>query len=332
MRRSYSELVCRLEVSMIVSVLGPVPAERLGPTDCHGHLLIRGGLPVVLEPDFLLDDVDAAVREASAMLAAGGAALVDCMPLGVGRDVDGLVSIAEQTGLVVVAATGFHKDRYYARDHWARTYDVDRITGLLVAEAAEGMERSGYGGPFVERSAARAGVIKVATTGDEPTPLEHKLLTAVGAAAAATGLPVITHTESFASALGQVAALADSGVPPSRVVLSHMDRHCSADQLASACETGATVCLDWLGRLDRRPDKVVTDLAAAVVARGYGDRVVLGQDLARRQYWRSYGGGPGLAHLFETVRPLLHTSGLDDAEVHQIMVANPRRAFAVDRV
>lgn len=312
---------------MITSVLGELPDEHLGPTDCHDHLLIRGGLPIVVEPDFRLDSVDAAIAETRELQAAGGAAIVDCMPLGVGRDAAGLVAVARATGLIVIAATGFHKDQYYTADHWAREYDVDQITGLVVSEFDEGMERTGYGGPFVERIAARPGVIKVATSASGPTLLEEKLLRAVGAAAVATGLPVITHTEDEKAADAQLSALDREGLPPHRVILSHMDRHSGPDELARLCSTGTTVCLDWLGRLDRRPDEVVVQLVAGLLAHGHGDRVVLGQDLARRQYWHAYDGGPGLEHLFTTVVPLMRAAGLSDADIDTVMVETPRRAF-----
>jgi predicted metal-dependent phosphotriesterase family hydrolase len=311
----------------VASVLGDVLAEHLGPTDCHDHLFIRGGLPVVLEPDFLLDSTEAAVTEVRELQAAGGRALVDCMPLGVGRDIDRLVSVAEQTGLTIIAATGFHKDRYYAADHWVRDYGVDRITSLVVAEWTDGMERSGYNGPFVERVSARPGVIKVATSSPGPTQTERKLLVAVGAAAAATGLPVITHTDGAGCAETQLDALDREGIASNRVILSHMDRHSSLDQLAGICATGATVCLDWLGRTDRRPDEVVADLAAGLVERGYGHRIVIGQDLARRQYWHAYGGGPGLAHLFTTFVPLLGQAGLSEHDIDTMLVHTPRRVL-----
>ncbi|HEY8472617.1 MAG TPA: hypothetical protein VIL37_08270 [Natronosporangium sp.] len=312
---------------MIITVLGEVAPDTLGPTDCHEHLLIRGGLPIVLEPDFRLDSVDIAVAEVTEFGAAGGAAIVDCMPLGVGRDARGLVEIAERTGVTIIATTGFHKDRYYAADHWVRDYDVDLIADLLVAEYTDGMEVSGYGGPRVRRIPARPGAIKVATSAPEPTPTERKLVAAAGQAHLRTGLPVLTHTDDARSAEYQLAILTELGVEPSAVVFGHMDRHAGVAELAAVCRTGATVCLDWLGRPDRRPDAYVADLVAGVAGEGLLDRVVLGQDLARRHYWRAYGGGPGLANLVDAFPRLLRAAGLTDADVHRVLVDNPRRVL-----
>lgn len=311
----------------ITTVLGDVPAHALGPTDCHEHLFINGGLPIVLEPDFKLNSVDAARQEVEDFRDAGGAALVDCMPLGVGRDIESLVQVSIATDVRILAATGFHKERYYTADHWIHTYDVDQITELLIAEFQHGIERTGYGGPIVERVSARPGVIKVATTSPGPTQTERTLLAAVAAAAVSTGLPVITHTDSLQCADSQLQALAAHGVPPERVVLSHMDRHGTADELAAVCASGATVCLDWLGRTDRRPDSYVAELACGLVERGHLERVVFGQDLARRQYWRAYGGGPGLRNLFTSLVPSLRELGLSEHHVQTMLVGNPRRVL-----
>ncbi|WP_158564054.1 phosphotriesterase family protein [Jiangella anatolica] len=312
---------------MIVTVLGEIAPAELGPADCHEHLLIRGGLPIVLEPDFALDSVDAAVAEVGEFVAAGGRALVDCMPLGVGRDARGLVEVAERSGAHVIATTGFHKDRYYAADHWVHTYSVEAIVELLVAEFTEGLEVSGYGGPLVSRLTARAGAIKVATSGPIPTATELRLVEAAGHAQVRTGLPVLTHTDDAGSADVQLSVLTACGVAPSSIVFGHMDRHASVAALAAICSTGASVCLDWMGRHDRRPDSYIADLVAALASAGYLEHVVLGQDLARRAYWHAYGGGPGLANLMESFPALLHKAGLSDDQIDQVLVGNPRRVL-----
>jgi phosphotriesterase-related protein len=314
---------------VITSVLGELPASELGATACHEHLLIGEGHPVVIEPDFRLDDVEAAVREARELLAAGGAAVVDCMPLGVGRNPDGLAEVARRTGLTVLAVTGFHRDAFYPADHWVRALDVDGLTQRVIDDATCGMELPDQvPGRPVARSGSRPGLIKVAISGEHGTPLENALLEAVTAAAVATGLPVITHTESVAGAVKQVEKLTEAGVSPERVILSHMDRHGDLEAVAELCATGATVCLDWLGRPNRDHDRVVVELVVALIAKGYADKVVLGQDLARRQYWHAYGGGPGLAHLFTTVVPQLRQAGVSQRELDAILVDTPRRVLA----
>lgn len=310
----------------INSVLGPVEPGGLGPTDCHDHLLIRDSHTVRVEPEFRLDDVEVAVAEARWLRECGGRTVLDCMPIGVGRDVDGLVEVASRTGLTVLAVTGFHRDAFYDPEHWVRRLDVDGLTETVLAEATKGLGRSPYDPPDADRGDVLPAAIKVAVSGERPTRLEARQIAAVGTASVTTGLPVITHTESIVGAHAQLDRLARCGVPSERVVLSHMDRHGDLADVVSLCRAGATVCLDWMGRVDRGSDEVIVDLATGLVEAGCGDRVVLGQDLARRRYWRGYGGGPGLAHMFATVVPLLSERLGDDA-VRTLLVDTPRRVL-----
>jgi phosphotriesterase-related protein len=316
-----------MTVGGVQTVLGPIAPAQLGVCDAHEHVFIRGGLPIVLEPEFRLDSLDAAVAELTEYAAAGGGTVVDCMPLGVGRDVAGLVEASRRSGVHIIAATGFHKQRYYADDHWIHRYDADAITELLVDEWRLGMDIGGYDGPLVRRHEARPGVIKVATTAPEATATEHKLVAAAAAAAILTGLPLLTHTDGPGDPVWQLDALAGAGLDGGRVILSHLDRHQDAASVAALAGRGAWLCLDWLGRHDRRPDSYVADLVVALADAGHLDRVLLGQDLARRQYWRAYGGGPGLRNLLDFAG-LLGQAGLDDDGVRTVLSINPQRAFA----
>jgi predicted metal-dependent phosphotriesterase family hydrolase len=54
---------------------------------------------------------------------------------------------------------------------------------------------------------------------------------------------------------------------------------------------------------------------------------MLGLDLGMRDYFRSYGGGPGMTYLMDTFVPRLRRR-IGDEAVEAILVANPARAFA----
>ena len=96
---------------MIVrTVRGDIAPETLGPTDAHEHLF----LVTPAQPGDEFADVDRSLQEAATLVAAGGRALVDWTPIGLGRDFDGLERISRETGLHIVAATGLHRDPHYA--------------------------------------------------------------------------------------------------------------------------------------------------------------------------------------------------------------------------
>ena len=85
---------------------------------------------------------------------------------------------------------------------------------------------------------------------------------------------------------------------------------------------------DSPSRLKYGPDAYAVSLIAAAVENGYADRILLGLDFARRSYYPSYGGGPGLGYLLETFVPRLRAEGLGDI-VDLLLVENPARAFSM---
>lgn len=310
------------------TVLDDVPAVGLGPCYAHEHLIIDPSFATVTDPDFLLDSVELAARELAEFRAAGGCALVDSMPCDCGRNVRKLAALSRLAGVHIVAPTGIHLAKYYDPGHWSHRYGVEALAELFVADIEEGIDANDYGGPRVERTPHRAGVIKVAT-GREWTPREERVFAAAAAAHRATGCPILTHTEGGALALEQAVRLRDLGVDLGHVVISHMDRFPDAGAHRAVLRTGARLEYDsafrWKGEANPTLELVVG------LAPEFPDQILLGMDAARRGYWRAYGGGPGMTFLLEVFRPRLIASGLDAAAVDRIFLENPARAFALRR-
>ena len=49
-------------MKIIRTVLGDIPADQIGATDAHDHLVRSGGPEIKLDPAFLMDDVEAAKK------------------------------------------------------------------------------------------------------------------------------------------------------------------------------------------------------------------------------------------------------------------------------
>ena len=81
---------------------------------------------------------------------------------------------------------------------------------------------------------------------------------------------------------------------------------------------------DCPGKIKYGPDSIRIAAQEAVIAAGLGHHLLLGNDLARRSYFRAYGGGPGLDFVLTKYVPRLRHE-LGDAWVDQILVHNPRR-------
>jgi predicted metal-dependent phosphotriesterase family hydrolase len=95
-----------------MTVLGPIPADRLGTTLPHEHLLVDF-FRVTLNADGILDDVPLVIEEVRHFRAAGGATLVEVTSGGLGRRPTDLQRIAEATGVNVVMGCGWYKEGFF---------------------------------------------------------------------------------------------------------------------------------------------------------------------------------------------------------------------------
>jgi phosphotriesterase-related protein len=298
-------------MTVVRTVRGDIEPARMGPTDSHEHLFFV----TPLQPGDEMDDLDRAVEEAQTLVDAGGRTLVDWTPLGVGRSPEGLVQVSLATGLHVVGATGVHRDAHYRPDDPLRALTEEALADRFVSDIAAGT--------------APSGVIKVGASYHRLQPLERKVFAAAARAHERTGVPVCVHTEHGTMGLGIVEHLLGLGVPPTSVVLAHLDRNPDAGEHAETAATGAWLQLDGPGRAKYWPDSTILRLVADLAEKGLFGQLLLGGDTGRSSTMRSYGGGPGLDYLFARFKPRLERE-LGTELSRLIFVDNPARAFAFE--
>lgn len=311
-------------IPQVVTVLGRVEAADLGVVDAHEHLLLRWEYGPTADPDLCLDDRAEAVAEAKAFGIAGGGTIIDAMPTGLGRDVEGLIEVSRRSGVHVVATCGYHKSAYYPVTHWARRYAPNVQVELLFAEIEEGIDRYDYAGPNVERSSARPGVLKIATSYNAISEFERRSVEVVAEVHRISGLPVITHTEQGTFAHQQLDLLEEYGVDASRVALSHLDRNPDHVLMQELASRGAYLIFDGVGRDDHRPLSAVTTVIRRLAETGFATSVLLGGDVARRSL-RIRSGGPGVAGILTSHVAALRSAGCDDRTVGLFTETNPAR-------
>ena len=319
------------ERTSVPTTLGDLGADELGWIDAHEHVIIDGGYTVLKEPSYRLDDVDRAAEELGRWKAAGGGLVVDAMPFGCGRNVDKLIAASRAAQVPIVVPTGFQRSTYYLPDHWQHRYPVEAIAELLVAECVEGVDRNNYDGPIVTRSPIRAGLLKVAGDYQSASATTRRLVTAAGIAHRATGVPILVHTEHGTAAALMLDLLADAGVDPSCVLLSHVDRNPDLAVHRALAVRGALLQYDTPGRIKYQPETVVLGLIRDLVEEGLGAHLSLGGDLARRSYLEAYGGGPGYAYLPTRFTERLREVIPEDA-VQALWHDNPARWLTGARV
>ena len=315
-------------MATVRTVLGDIDSSQLGRTNAHEHLFIRDGLIVLLEPDYRLDSEANALSEVADFRAHGGQAIVDTSPLGIGRHPEGLVKVASETGVHVIASTGFHKPRYYLDSHWRNRLPAEQIAQLFVEEINVGMDLYSFEGPVRETASARAGLIKMASDYQRFSAATWVAFEAAGVAHTATGAPILTHTEMGTMAQQQLDLLGKYGVSPNHVVLSHVDRNPDWKLHRDIAQRGAFLEYDGPGRVKYFPENTIIELIAKMFELGLGGQILLGGDTAQRSYWKANGGATGIAYILEQFIPRLRREGFAEQQIEAMLVHNPARAFA----
>jgi len=318
-------------MSFVRTVLGDIDPDGMGVTYAHEHLVIDGGRPIEMSPDFLLADVERLAAELDDAQAAGLRTAVDAMPADCGRNPTKLANLSRRTGVNLVAATGLHHERFYGPSHWSLRASEDELADLFVADVREGIDERDYSGPIVRRTGIRAGIVKVAGSQDGPSARDLPIFRAAAAAHTWTGVPVHTHCEGGTGALEQIRALSDAGVPPERMSLSHVDKVVDRGYHREIFATGAFAVYDQAFRWGER-DNGTIELLEWAATDGHAGQVMLGMDAARQGYYRSFGGEPGLPYLLREFSERLEARGLGQELRHAFFVDNPARAFAFAEV
>ncbi|MEM7806524.1 MAG: hypothetical protein AAF561_00245 [Planctomycetota bacterium] len=305
--------------SFIRTVSGDVPADGLAACSAHEHIIIDSPHVADCFPDFRLDDVDAACVDGRAFADAGGGWVVDTMPGEAGRHAEKLRRFSEASGVHVVASTGLHLPQYYVASEPITRLNREGLADLFFREVTEKLPESDN---------SRAGVIKVAGSRDRLTDHQRDAFAAAGEVAAATGCPIITHTERGTAGMEQVEILTTAGASAGQIVLSHTDALPDVAYHRELLGTGVTLEYDQHFRTLRTLGTCPTlDLIEQLLPE-FPEQIVVGMDMARRRYWQGHGKSPGLAWLVTELPRLLSERGVDSHGVDRILRLNPAEVFA----
>jgi phosphotriesterase-related protein len=338
----------------VMTVRGTVPVEELGITLMHEHLLndcrcwwhrpatverqhlaegpvrveILGELrmdPFVNLDNCALDDEHAAIEELMPFQASGGGTVVDPTCRGIGRNPDALVRISRATALNIVMGAGY----YLETSHPPAVQDMsaDAIADEIVRDATLGADGTGV----------RIGLIGEIGVSADFTAGEEKSLCGAARAQRRTGLPLMVHLPGWFRHGHRVLDLVEAeGGDLRHTVLCHMNpSFADVDYQTSLARRGAFIEYDMIGMDYFYADQGVQcpadwETAAAIkrlVEWGYGDRVLLSQDVFLKMMLTRHGGF-GYAHLLRHFLPRLERAGVREAAIEAMLMTNPRRVFS----
>ena len=307
--------------AIIRTLLRDLSPEALasGPVLFHEHL---SNLWPIGSTTSFTDDVDLMIEETRAAGKEGVSCIVDGGHPDMGRKIDALKRIADQSGVHIVASGGYYMQRTYPAE--IKTKSADQIAGDLMAEAA----------------AQRLGALgEIGQQGGVMTDDEKKVFEAVGKVQARTGLPIFTHNAYTGmrptnnpvpreTALRQLDVLESVGAKPEHIAIGHVC--CLDDPKAEIAQQiarrGAFVGFDRV-TIPLVPDAQKVTTIMAMVEAGYVDHVLVSSDFYNENSLKKKGGA-GVGQAVTVFAPMLIKAGMKEETLRRILVDNPRRFLA----
>jgi phosphotriesterase-related protein len=310
----------------IATVLKDIDPLELGFCQSHEHLAIVFPEPAGKNQN--IDDPERSLTELKGYHSAGGHSLVDAQPVGCGRGAAVLARISEQSGVHIIASTGFHKLAYYPQGHWIFSSAGSKLASLFVDELETGMYLDGEISFPRQQDSHRAGQIKTALDTEGLSRRYQKLFSAAADAAKITGCALMVHIEQGADPLSLENFLENRGIPPDRMIFCHLDRAVQDIALhKELCRRGIYLEYDTIGRPKYHDDDKELENIQALLEAGYECRLLMSLDTTRARL-RSYGGVPGLNYLIEIFVPRMRDKGISQSHVQLFFVENPARVFS----
>jgi phosphotriesterase-related protein len=333
----------------IETVLGPIEPEELGTTLAHEHLLFdlrclweepppeRAHLihaeptpqnRAELERDLYHskttlhhEDPKLSAREVDRFQDAGGSSIVDLTTIGLAPKPAVLREIAEATGLNIVAGAGYYREKCLSADVLDKS--VEELERELESWVTDGMYNTDV----------RAGILGELGTMSPIRPFEERQLRAAARVQRTTGVAINVHPAIWAHEhLRIIDVLEEAGANLARVAISHLDQLVEPDWHRQIAERGVYLYFDTFGAEfeyegdgSREPtDAERIDCLKRLLDAGRASQILLSHDICTRLQLHHY-GGPGYDHVPTTIVERLRAAGASDAELDQMLVANPRR-------
>jgi phosphotriesterase-related protein len=313
------------------TVRGPLDTSQLGTTLMHEHIFVlspevQQNYPGQWDEDERMAD---AIAKLDALKRRGVDTLVDVTVLGLGRDVARIQRLAAHTSLQIVVATGLYTYNdlplyFHFRGPGTLFGGSEVMVDMFVRDITEGIAGTGV----------KAAVLKCATEAAGLTPGVERVLRAVAQAHRQTGVPITTHTHSATyRGRDQQRVFREEGVDLARVVIGHAGDSTDLAYLRELMDNGSTIGMDRFGIDIMLPFEDRVNTVARLCGLGYADRMLLSQDascfldlfdadasaelLPRWSY----------THIFDDVLPALRARGVQESQIRQMLVDNPRRIF-----
>jgi phosphotriesterase-related protein len=311
-------------VPQVETLRGPLDTAQLGVTLMHEHVFVQSegvaqNFPSTWDEPAQVEDARRRLRE---LVEAGVQTFVDLTVMGLGRDIPRLIAVVGDIPLNVIVATGLYT--YNEVPHYFENRDADAMADLFVRDITEG----------IQGTSVKAAILKVATDEAGVTPGVEKVLRAVARAQRRTGAPISTHTHAATKrGLDQQRIFEEEGVDLRRVIIGHSGDTEDLNYLETLMKRGSYIGMDRFGLDQMLSMEKRVAVVAKLCEKGYAGQMVLAHDACSYIDWfpmeavRAVVPNWHFTHIHHDVLPSLLASGVSQAQIDRMLVANPRHIF-----
>ncbi|RUS86596.1 hypothetical protein EGW08_005612 [Elysia chlorotica] len=336
----------------VVTVQGELRPDDLGVTLTHEHLYIQvpsfytppkdklsktlstapfemknlGWIrqnPYTHVPNLTFEGEDTAVKEELLFFKEnGGQTIVENTTMGIYRDLKKLKSLADSTGVNIIAGTGFYVDG--AQTESVRVgYSEEKMAEHMRQELIDGVE------------GVQCGIIGEVGTAWPITDFERRSLRASATVQDELGCPVIIHPGRNPDAPGEaMRILLEAGGNARHTVMSHLDRtFFDTSSLLDFAQLGCYLEYDLFGievshyqlveSIDMPSDAQRIQTIKILLDEGYLDKVLVSHDIHTKHRLMKY-GGHGYSHILLNIVPKMLKRGITQCQVDTILKQNPQ--------
>lgn len=341
----------------IMTVLGPVNLQEVGITYTHEHLSMTFGAfrceppshipnaaeisqlpfditrlgimrqyPMSFSANLTLDKA-AVKKDVVSFKAAGGDCFVENSVTGLERDIEFVRNVSKDTGLKVVAGTGFYVDA--TQKGGTRHLTSEEMAQFITKEFTEGIDGTDI----------KAGVIGEVGCSWPLTNFERHSLEASAAVQQSHGKPVIIHPGREAKALFEtMRVFTESGGDPKLTIMSHLDRSLhTEEEILEFAKLGCICEYDLFGievshyqlatAVDMPSDAERIRRIRLLLQNSYEDSIVISHDVHTNHRLTSF-GGHGYTHILQNVVPMMLARGITQDQIDKMIIHTPKRWLA----
>ena len=305
---------------IIMTVQGPISPDKLGRTLVHEHVLCdfigasKTG-PHRYDPAEVVKLMAPHLREVRRR---GFATFIDATPAYIGRDPTILRKLSRLVGLQIITNTGYYgaAGDKFVPEH-ARGESAAELASRWTKEWKDGILATGI----------RPGFIKIGVDAGPLSTIDRKLVEAASLTHLDTGLTIACHTGEGTAALDVLSTVEKAGVAPAALIIVHADGITPRETHYQLAARGAWVEYDGVGS---KPIEKHVELIRAMLAKGFGKRILLSHDAGWYTVGESEGGKVRpYTDVSDKLLPALKAAGVSEKVIEEMLTENPRRAFTV---